>query len=539
MIDERVKKYLSDYTLDDKSMAFGWLCLETLLNLNSDEIIESITDGSMDGGIDAIHISDSNVSIFNFKYTSEYEHSTSNFPEIEFNKVFATMEKIYGKIVYKNDVNEALWDKIQEIWSLFETCTPKFHYYFVSNKEKALENVRHSFERSLEKYRFVNFYYYDQEELAAKIIESKYQRLNGELTFIEKQYFERTDNPLRGVVATMTAVDLINLIKDKEDQNKIDENAFNENIRVYNPKHRINQGIIETALSEDNYEFWYLNNGITIVCEQCEYHPSTRSPRVTLTNFQIVNGGQTSHSLFQAHLLDSEKIDNVLLLVRICETKKNNPITEKISETTNTQIPVRTRDLRSNDPIQKKLEDEFRSLGYFYERKKNQHLNESKDKRLDNELLGQIYLAYYLDMPSEARDQKSLVFGEKYDEIFDAESITAGKMLIPYNIYLPLQKLKRDIQKKKRRKQKISEKDSFVSRATFHILTAVKIIIEKTGRDIEKKRNIQNAIKTAISYINEIVEEASKERGELYTHDKFFKEKPTSKLVINYVLSKY
>jgi hypothetical protein len=85
--------------------------------------------------------------------------------------------------------------------------------------------------------------------------------------------------------------------------------------------------------------------------------------------------------------------------------------------------------------------------------RKNQHINEPKDERLDNELLGQIYLAYFLDMPSESRDQKSLVFGEKYDDIFDAESITAKKLLLPYNVYLPLQKLKRSIQKKETRKK--------------------------------------------------------------------------------------
>ena len=190
-----------------------------------------------------------------------------------------------------------------------------------------------------------------------------------------------------------------------EDPNKpgtINEDAFNENARIYLKLryNKINQSIYDTALSDENFEFWYLNNGITIICEECSFIPSSRSPVATLKNLQIVNGGQTTHALFEAYLKDPEKIDNVLLIVRICQTKDFR-IAEKISETTNKQTPVVSRDLHANDRIQKQLEEEFRILNFFYERKKNQYADKPKSQRLDSELMGQLYLAYYLDMPSE------------------------------------------------------------------------------------------------------------------------------------------
>jgi len=302
---------------------------------------------------------------------------------------------------------------------------------------------------------------------------------------------------------------------------------------------KINQGIYETALSDENYEFWYLNNGITIVCDNCTYTPNTRSPRVKLTNLQIVNGGQTTHALFEAFLKDSNKLKNVLIIVRICETKKDYRIAERISETTNSQTPVRTRDLHASDRVQKIIEEQFKALGYFYERKKNQHEQESKSKRLDNEILGQIYLAYYLDMPSEAKNQKTIVFGEKYEDIFDEEFIDAKKMLTPYRVFLPIESMKKDIQQKKRKKENINEKDAFISRATFHILNATKLIAERENLNLEEQKNIDITINKAISYIAEVVELESKERGELYTHDKFFKEIPTNKIIRKHVLSKY
>ena len=539
-LNEKVKKYQKDYSLDDLSTSFEWLALETILNLNEDEIEDAITDGSMDGGIDALHINGRDVHIFNFKYAETFEISNNNFPENEIDKILVTMERIYSKRVTKDDINDLLWEKILEIWELFGQGSLNFKYYLCSNKQKLVEHAKRKFETTLDKYRYVEYFYYDQEDIVSKILEKRYRRVNGEIHFVDTQYFDRSDGPLKGIVATVAASELINLVKDPKDPNKIIEDVFNDNVRVFlKLKNRINQGIYDTALSEQNFVFWYLNNGITILCDECNYTPNTRSPLVQLKNLQIVNGGQTTHTLFEAYLEDSSRLKNVLVLVRICETKKDYRIGERISETTNSQIPIRTRDLHANDRIQKKLEEQFRSLGFYYERKKNQFQDEPKNKRLDNELLGQIYLAYYLDMASEAKDQKKIIFGDKYDDIFDENEITASKMLKPYRIYLPLEKKKKEIQKKKRKNEPVNEKESFISRATFHILNVVKIIEKRESLNLDNEDSMYLAIQKAINYVNEVVDSESKKRGELYTHDKFFKEVPTNKIIQRHVLNKY
>ncbi|MFZ0051235.1 MAG: AIPR family protein [Desulfobaccales bacterium] len=539
MLKEKVYKYQEDYSLDSTTMAFNYICLETILNLNSDEIEDAITDGSSDGGIDALHIIDREVNIFNFKYTDIFENSRNNFPANEIDKILVTMNGIYEKTIINDDVNDLLWEKITEIWDLFEKGQLFFKYYLCSNKQKPTDNAKRKFETHLLRYRFVEFHYIDLEDLVSKILEKKYKKINGDVRFVEKQYFDRSDGPLKGIVATVAATDLINLVKDPEFPGKINENVFNENIRIYlKLDNRINRGIYDTALSDENYEFWYLNNGITIVCEECTYTPNTRSPLVRLNNLQIVNGGQTTHALFEAYLRNPDKIDNILVIVRICETK-NYRISEKISETTNSQTPIKTRDLHSNDRIQKKLEDEFKSLGYYYERKKNQFIEYPKVKRLDSELLGQLYMTYYLDMASQAKNNKSLIFSEEYDNIFNENIITASSMLIPYKIYLPLDEMKRDIQRKKRKKEKISERDAFISRATFHLLNSVRIIAEKENLNLDEEKDINKAIELAIKYVNDVVEFQSHKRGDLYTHDKFFKEIKTNKTISDYISGLY
>ena len=232
-INEKVKKYLEDYSLDDMGTAFEWLALETILNLNDDEIEDAITDGAMDGGIDAIHISSRDVHIFNFKYAETFENAKNNFPENEIDKILVSMAGIYGKTIQKDDVNGLLWEKITEIWGLFETGTLIFKYYLCSNKEKPVEHARRKFETTLDKYKYVEYHYYNQEDIVSKILEKKYKRVDGEIHFVDLQYFDRSDGPLKGIVATVAAIELINLIKDPDNPTKLIEDVFNENVRVY------------------------------------------------------------------------------------------------------------------------------------------------------------------------------------------------------------------------------------------------------------------------------------------------------------------
>ena len=530
-LHERVKKCRADYEIEDNSTAFMWLALETILQLNSDDIDEAITDGGQDGGIDAIHIADRTASFFTFKYTETFDNCSKNFPAKDLDAFVLTVQGIIQKSLSRDPVNQAVWDKATEIWSLFNDGTLSLKFYVCSNKLPPVDVARKKFENALRPFRFVEFHYLDQEDLVSKLLERKYRRVDGQLTFIDKQYFERSDGGVKGIVATVAATDLVKLVTDPSDASKINEDAFNDNVRVYQKENRINQRILETALSDANFEFWYLNNGITVVCEECLCQPNTRSPRIKLSDSQVVNGGQTTHALFEAYHLNPVKLDNVLLLLRICETKRSNPIADKISETTNSQTPVKTRDLHANDRIQRKLEEEFRSLGYSYERKANQFQETPRSKRLNNELLAQLCLAFYLDLPSEAKNSKSLVFGDKYDAIFDECVVTAERMLVPLRLYEPLQRMKKEIQRKKRRKEPIDEREAFVSRAIFHILNVVRRISEKENLPLKDQRHAQALIEKAIYHIGSIVQAEQIKRGELYTHDKFFKETQTNRII--------
>jgi hypothetical protein len=239
------------------------------------------------------------------------------------------------------------------------------------------------------------------------------------------------------------------------------------------------------------------------------------------------------------HKKDRERVGGIDLLVRICAVDRDDDISGRISESTNKQIPVKTRDLHSNDVIQKKLEAEFEQLGYFYERKPGQHKGQPQQSVLNNELLGQLYLSFYLDRPSEAKNNKNVVFGDFYEEVFNDERVNARQLLFLHKLYRPLVAMKREIQRKKRKREKVNEKESFISRATFHILNGMKFVAEFEDLDLEKKNDQERAMDVAITMIFEVVEKEMSARGDTYTHDKFFKELPTNAVVRNHIEAKY
>jgi len=92
-------------------------------------------------------------------------------------------------------------------------------------------------------------------------------------------------------------------------------------------------------------KFWKLNNGITAVCDKLK-EVNASPPKYEFENFKVVNGRQTTYSFEknEAHL------DDVLVKIIIHEAVDKEE-RNLISETTNTQNPVKAVDLVSDNDL--------------------------------------------------------------------------------------------------------------------------------------------------------------------------------------------
>lgn len=536
-INTHVKKIQNDLGKAPQD-AFYFFVLGNILGLQEDEIEDSITDnhylkkhkkhlGGHDRGVDAIYIDNSDIKptvhFFNCKYTNDFEKTSSNFPSSEIDKIVNFINALLSKDnELGKTINPVLLSKVEEIWEILQNVNPNFEIHLCANLYNGLiadEKVR--FEREIGRHSNFVIHYHLIDEYVMLLTRQGKKVVNAKFKGIDKNNFEKSDGDIRALIVNVDARDLVRIVLDNEEiRNRADiddyeqlkhfnilEDAFEDNVRVYlRQRSRVNRNIKNTILSDENHRFFYFNNGITITCDKFTYPKTQRSPLIELENLQVVNGSQTIHTLHEAFLANPSRLEDVDLLCRIYETK-NGELSTKIAEYTNSQNPVISRDIRSIDYAQQKLESEFRARGLYYERKKNQHSSQHKDSRIDAEKLGQVLFAFYNKMPSEAKNKKRLIFAEKYEEIFN-DSINADKALLPYRLFEKIE------ESKNTRKSEILdlppkgfEEESFILFASYYILYIMGELAKQKSIDLtfDNLSNIWLLYPKAVEIVKELI----------------------------------
>jgi hypothetical protein len=424
----------------DESKAFQFFAISKILKIDDDEIHSAVTDGGDDRVIDAIFI-DSRperkiIHLFQFKYVNDFSKVQNSFPSNEIDKIISFLECCLRKDPsLKDTCNALLWSKVQAIWAALEDAVHSIQIHLCSNAATLNEAHRARLDDAIRPYQHASARQHDIIWFSRALTKAAQSEREFTLSLVEDQYYGRTDGFAKGLIGTVRGDEIVGLIRDPDFPQEVDDTLFEDNIRLYlGEENDINRKILKTALSKENSQFWYLNNGITIVCEAMDYQPRASSPRVRMKNPQIVNGGQTSHALFEAARSDSNRISDVRLLVRVIETADRS-FTNRVAEATNSQTPIRSRDIRSNDAIQVKIENALIGAGYFYERKNDQHIIQSSDKRIDAVKLGQIILSYVLREPDRAKTSSNKIFGEYYYWVFDESILYSDNIISIWKIY--------------------------------------------------------------------------------------------------------
>lgn len=185
------------------------------------------------------------------------------------------------------------------------------------------------------------------------------------------------------------------------DDKKIRKYLFDSNVRDFMGINAVNEDILETLNSKKNNEdFWWLNNGITILCSSA----IAIGKSITIENVQIVNGLQTSECIYRYFLSQNHDEDNRVVLIKIlpCES---TIIADDIIRSTNNQTAVMSSSLRATDKIQEDIEEILRKEDLYYERRVNYYSNQGIP-------LNQIYSPLYL-----AKGYAALVLKKPYSAV--------------------------------------------------------------------------------------------------------------------------
>lgn len=461
LLEKDIQKTFPDFE-EKKKERYGFylFMLETLCNIrDTHDIINLITDfdfninilgkGDEDCGVDAVFINDeeNNINLFNFKFREKFnadkeQSLNESFLSTKFVNAIVTenTDGLTGKI---NNFSKEIITKLSsnDIW--------KLRLYIVSNENVELESNLPELKQLKE--------IYDLEvipiglDTVSKLMSLRPDPINAVLHVDKDSLLPFVENSLsseKSYVIRICANDLIRITCNNQHyrdnykmedfsvlyETEMDYNLLFDNVRGFVTRSKFNESISAT-LKEEPTKFFMYNNGLTLTANDIVAEPTNANKKlkITISDFQIVNGGQTLRSIHNFKQADKDNIEKYLssceILIRVFKTISENNTRNKIAEYTNSQNSISSIDLKSLSAIQIQIEQYLDENNIVYARKSGDTgLSATKqyDYKISMEKFGQILFATQ-GFPEKASNQKKHIFEKYYNAIFKGSKFDLSK----------------------------------------------------------------------------------------------------------------
>ncbi|WP_250633637.1 AIPR family protein [Pinirhizobacter soli] len=163
-----------------------------------------------------------------------------------------------------------------------------------------------------------------------------------------------------------------------DEQGHLRRYLFDSNVRDFLGRNRVNSDILNTLENLQAPNFWWLNNGVTILASSA----NVVGKKLQMQDIQIVNGLQTTQSIFLHFLeMDREPVPDIerrrFVLIKVIVTADEH-VRDQVIRATNNQSAVDASALHATDKIQHDIEQVLNENGWFYERRTNYFKNAGK-----------------------------------------------------------------------------------------------------------------------------------------------------------------
>jgi hypothetical protein len=216
--------------------------------------------------------------------------------------------------------------------------------------------------------------------LGASGVQKRYQQsrhsVSAEFIFANKVTIPDVPNVTEAYSGFLPWSEFRKLIED--DEGTLLKRLFFDNVRDWLGYNGVNTEIKNTlGLPDSRSRFVLMNNGVTIIAKTVR----STANKFTVEDYQIVNGCQTCHVLYdQRSILD----DSVSIPVRLISTKDEN-VTKAITKATNWQTAITQEQLFALEEFPKTLELYFISHAtehrLYFERRSRQYESAQIEKK--------------------------------------------------------------------------------------------------------------------------------------------------------------
>lgn len=396
-----------------------------------------------DNKIDLIYIDndDAKIYIMNFKYREKYKEG-KGFESTEIDSTINFLTLLEDEKYCKENLNnDKLAEYFEEIREIFANTSQIYdvYFYFISNEENGfseelksrLESIKREKGIHIEQITLGDLYNIGNEEYintdANLFIETDKLSL-----FKNDNYSTNTSYIMNISLFELLRITCNNEQYRKDTNLKKDDNfdlknfvqeksQLRDNVRSYLGLTNYNKNIKETLKNDEN-NFFYYNNGITMVCNQINSKniKTNNVYSIELNDIQIVNGGQTISTLFK--IIEDNNIEDLLyklkntyILLRVFNISNDDELRLNIAQYTNSQNSIDNIDLKSVDKVQVDIENYLKTFGIDYLRKRS--IVSENNESIKMIMLAQLIYAFK-GFPDRATNQKKRLFSDYYDYIF-------------------------------------------------------------------------------------------------------------------------
>lgn len=444
LLEEVVKQELENYeekiSLSDFFEFYASLQVLKDYELSFDEINSGISGESHDGGADSIYLFvngelvkededvkdkyKKNVDIEFVLIQSKFENSFNEDPLLKLSRLCRGLFDLdFNRADFEGRYN----DKVLSAFELFRstyvgliTKKPRLtiKIYYVSKGDDVHPNVDKQ-AKDLEKDIL--------DKLPGALIEVSFVGADQLMRLTQERAndvfrLRISENPLSTTgqvfIALTNLTDYFKFITDED--GKLIKHIFESNVRDYQGKTNVNNEIQDTLENPGTEEFWWLNNGVTILASEAS---APGGKELVIHNPEIVNGLQTSNEIFRFFSQNKKKLDEDKrdVLVRVI-VPENEETRDKIIRATNSQTPIPKASLRATDQVHRQIEEYLKPRGLFYDRRKNYYKNEGKKPKdiISVPFMSQCLMSSLMQKPDYARARPSTLLedDESYNKLF-------------------------------------------------------------------------------------------------------------------------